>query len=818
MAAVNVQTVPSDTNDTTQTSLSTTITAPASGSLIVTALAVDKSSGTISAVPTGFTAVGTAYVSSSVSGWMAYKVSDGTETSVQWSWTTSQKASAWVGVWTGVDTSGDPKDQSAQNDSGATAVTSLASGTTGTTTQDNELAIATFMADTYDSVNTGRSYSDSFTELDFSVSATDPSLSNPGLFIATKDLSATGTQSTTYSCSDTGDQMCAYIATFLVTSPQTATPSSDTYNSDGWTDESAGSSNIYTHIDESSYSDSDYIRSAADPSSDAYVTKLTSLTDPSSSSGHTLHARYGKDAAGGDTNSLVIQLRQGYTNEGSPGTLIATALNNSDISSGWTAVDYDLSGAEADSISDYTDLYVRMVANKEAAGSSTATFCCYEKTNSNATATSSLSVNKPTSGSTGPSPANVASGDLLIILCGNDDNTNTAQWNDTTLKPTGFTMINEVGNSTQDAHCAAFYKIADGTEGASFSWSSQSSDNYWAYCVLIKNVDGTTPIPQIGADSVDSTPPLTISAITTTSSEPDCLVFAIAAFDGGDPGGFTWSGTGWSEVDDNLPSSSSSAYASGTWGMYQYSGYGATPAVTATMSGTSDGMVGFMFAIKPGSGGATTRRSQVSWVQLEVPEAAGGDTSVNATKVSLSLTEYAATIAYDVEVSAGVDTYTVTPLQAGVSLDVDISATVDTYTLASYQATIDYDVSIDATVVDKTMTAYAAEVSVGTSVDATVVNLSLTPYAATVDYDVSVDASVAGLTIATHAATTSYDVLLDAGVHSLSITSFKADTSYDITLDATVVPKAITAYAADVAYITQSPPPPRRPMNYLLAR
>jgi hypothetical protein len=59
-----------------------------------------------------------------------------------------------------------------------------------------------------------------------------------------------------------------------------------------------------------------------------------------------------------------VQLRQGYTNEGSPGTLIASAQHNNIPGNAWTAGSFNLSAGEADSITDYSDLYLRFVANK----------------------------------------------------------------------------------------------------------------------------------------------------------------------------------------------------------------------------------------------------------------------------------------------------------------------------------------------------------------------------------------------------------------------------------------------------------------------
>lgn len=144
--------------------------------------------------------------------------------------------------------------------------------------------------------------------------------------------------------------------------PQYGRPSADT-SIGTYTDQSAGTTNIYTAINESSPSDADYIRSVLAPSAAPYVTKLTDLEDPISSSGHVVRYRYGKSAAGGAQIDLVVQLRQGYVNEGSPGTLIKE-WTHTNISDSFTTATQTLSGGEADSITDYTSLYLRFVATQ----------------------------------------------------------------------------------------------------------------------------------------------------------------------------------------------------------------------------------------------------------------------------------------------------------------------------------------------------------------------------------------------------------------------------------------------------------------------
>lgn len=139
-------------------------------------------------------------------------------------------------------------------------------------------------------------------------------------------------------------------------------PSTDTTR-EAWDEDDGTTTDIFDQIDEASADDNDYIRSALVPTSDVYVTKLTAVTDPLQSTGHIIRYRYRKDTSGGAQIDLTVQLRQGYTNEGSPGTLIA-GQTHTNIADTITAGSLTLSGAEADSITDYTDLYLRFVANQ----------------------------------------------------------------------------------------------------------------------------------------------------------------------------------------------------------------------------------------------------------------------------------------------------------------------------------------------------------------------------------------------------------------------------------------------------------------------
>ncbi len=139
-------------------------------------------------------------------------------------------------------------------------------------------------------------------------------------------------------------------------------PSADT-TIGAWEDELGGTADIFNSINETSPNDSDFITSEFAPSSSPYVTKLTSLTDPVLSTGHTVRYRARKDPSAGSQIDLVVELRQGYVSEGSPGTLIATDTQVN-LPTSFTTFAFALSGGEADSITDYTDLYLRFVADQ----------------------------------------------------------------------------------------------------------------------------------------------------------------------------------------------------------------------------------------------------------------------------------------------------------------------------------------------------------------------------------------------------------------------------------------------------------------------
>lgn len=157
---------------------------------------------------------------------------------------------------------------------------------------------------------------------------------------------------------DTDGEVVLMAETVKYVNPyQYARPSSDIGSDITWTTESSGTTNIYTSIDEETASDTDYIYSQANKTG-YYETGLSSVTDPASSTGHTVRWR-SKDSSTKKTLSATMGLYQGTT-------LIAS--QSQAISDTITTYTYTLTGTEADSITDYTDLRIRFTITSNGGG------------------------------------------------------------------------------------------------------------------------------------------------------------------------------------------------------------------------------------------------------------------------------------------------------------------------------------------------------------------------------------------------------------------------------------------------------------------
>jgi hypothetical protein len=146
-----------------------------------------------------------------------------------------------------------------------------------------------------------------------------------------------------------------------LTTPQLLRPTADSVVG-AYTTQAAGTTNLYQTIDETTASDADYVQSELAPSSAVYRFKLGTGTDPNSSSGHVIRWRVGKSPSDGQVINATIRIYQGGGNSAGAGTLIKTATRNAVTS--FTTYEETLSGGEADTITNYADLYGEIVATQ----------------------------------------------------------------------------------------------------------------------------------------------------------------------------------------------------------------------------------------------------------------------------------------------------------------------------------------------------------------------------------------------------------------------------------------------------------------------
>jgi hypothetical protein len=207
------------------------------------------------------------------------------------------------------------------------------------------------------------------------------------------------------------------------------------------------------------------------------------------------------------------------------------------------------------------------------------------------------SVNKPTG---------TTAGDLLVLCIASDGFTKGV----TISTPAGWTnLVNETPTADDGQNYFVAYKIADGTEGSSFSGSTPGSGGFWACCCArFTGCDGTTPI-DASADTVHTTAdasPQTIVSPSVTATVDNTRLIHIAMLDtsaAGSKGSASWTaptgftskqtfsdtGHGWTYanfyVADNA---TASAGATGTISS------GASPGATAGWCGVTIALRGVL--------------------------------------------------------------------------------------------------------------------------------------------------------------------------------------------------------------------------------
>ena len=199
-------------------------------------------------------------------------------------------------------------------------------------------------------------------------------------------------------------------------------------------------------------------------------------------------------------------------------------------------------------------------------------------------------------------PAGLATGDLCLVFASADTTTAGASYVD----KTGWTRVKDFGaGGTIDDGLAIFWRIADGTEGATEGFTENGTGHdLWAYWIRVSGVDTTTPFHVFGAETLIALSPAEIASATTTIA--DCLAFYVLTFDGGDQTSFSVAGAGWSESSE-INAGTGASNNSGCWGTKNMASAGATGPATISVVTNNDSSASIIFAIAPTGGAPATR-------------------------------------------------------------------------------------------------------------------------------------------------------------------------------------------------------------------
>lgn len=185
-------------------------------------------------------------------------------------------------------------------------------------------------------------------------------------------------------------------------------------------------------------------------------------------------------------------------------------------------------------------------------------------------------------------------GEILIIFAAADGFASSNVFDDSTNKPTGYTLINFVGQGPSAVHCAAWWKAATGSESGTIAVPSSESKNLRAVIARISGANTTSPIHVVGADyDVNNLTEHPITGHTTTVA--DTLALFTFAYDSGL--NFTVASP-WSEDGDYGASGNAPGFGVGSQDMATA---GSTGDAVLTVP-SSNGIAGFTFSIAPAAG------------------------------------------------------------------------------------------------------------------------------------------------------------------------------------------------------------------------
>jgi hypothetical protein len=421
-----------------------------------------------------------------------------------------------------------------------------------------------------------------------------------------------------------------------------------------WTDQAGGTTNIHTTLDETSADDADYVRSVLSPAGAAYETALSSIPDPASSTTHVLRYRLRKEAAG-NAMAVAVALMEGATQR--------AAWTESDIGTAWATVERTLTGGEADSITNYADLRVRLTATETApaavsyVGSGAAVF----------TATSGATMAPQ-------APAGRQAGDILVLVA---HTSGSGDFNDTITNWTKLASGTEANTTAMKVEC--WWRTADNSANDHATVGGIANTNVrGARIIAARNVANQAPTVARSNNAASDTVTFANNTATAAGSL-SALVYTYVT----DPNSITQV-SGFSVFDPDTTTLGADMTL-GADAARVNAASGTVNGGTATVSGgayTTSVNVGLHFVFEPATA-SVPARANVSWIEFATPEAAAQDGTLTAALATATALAPVAGLAIAESLVAATATATATSPAASLSSGATLAGALATATALS---------------------------------------------------------------------------------------------------------------------------------------
>lgn len=409
-----------------------------------------------------------------------------------------------------------------------------------------------------------------------------------------------------------------------------------------------------------------------------------------------------------------------------------------------------------------------------------------------------------------------SSGDLLVLFVFRDED-DAGDWN----TPSGWTRhtaIDGVETGGRDRVNGIFTKSSSGSEPSSITVTGTVATSRQMAGVIVRysssdGLDVTPVASHKSAGTNDATPPN--ASITTVTD--DAMVVCLMGLTASNID--TWAApSGYTLVDSTLQSNSQIGVAEK---VITTAGAESPGDWTNTVNGNIAEYSGATIAIKPAAGGTTINATKDTLTLTEYSTTVNAKTAITGTVDALTLTEYAAQVGLSTDISATVDALTLTEYGASVNartnittnvdslvlteypasigLGINIDAGVDSLTLTEYQATVNAATNIQANKDTLTLTTYQASLGAGTVISATVDSLTLTEYQSSINAATNITTVVDNLTLTEYPASVSLGVVISAGVDALTLTEFQSSIKFDTKISASTDSLTLTTYQATIS-------------------